>query len=59
MILVVRDRVAALVAQGETLDEVFAAHPTADYDARVAESKRPIASSERSARNSEPTNERP
>jgi cyclase len=40
MILVVRDRVAPLVAQGKTLDEVLAAHPTADYDARVAESKR-------------------
>ncbi len=40
MILAVRDRVAPLVAQGKTLDEVIAAHPTADYDARVAESKR-------------------
>lgn len=40
MILAVRDRVAPMVAQGKTLDEVFAAHPTADYDARVAESKR-------------------
>jgi cyclase len=40
MILVVRDRVAPMVAQGKTLDEVFAAHPTADYDAGVADSKR-------------------
>jgi cyclase len=39
-ILAVRDRVAPIVAQGKTLDEVFAAHPTADYDIRVAESKR-------------------
>lgn len=39
MILVIRDRVAALVAQGKTQEEVLAAHPTADYDARVPNSK--------------------
>jgi cyclase len=35
MLMVLRDRVAALVAQGKTQDEVIAAKPTADYDARV------------------------
>ena len=40
MIVAVRDRVAPMVAQGRTLDEVVAAHPTAEYDARIAESKR-------------------
>jgi cyclase len=39
MILAVRDRVAQLVAQGKTQDEVLASHPTADYDARVPNSK--------------------
>jgi len=39
MILAIRDRVAQLVAQGKTLEEVLAAHPTADYDARVPNSK--------------------
>jgi cyclase len=39
MILAVRDRVAQLVAQGKTQEEVLAAHPTADYDARVPNSK--------------------
>src|SRR5579862_2423566 len=33
MILAVRDKVAALVAQGKTQEEVLAAHPTADFDA--------------------------
>jgi cyclase len=40
MILAIRDRVAPMVAQGKTLDEVLAAHPTADYDAHVADWKR-------------------
>ena len=40
LILVMRDRVAAMIAQGKTLDEVIAAHPTADYDASFSESKR-------------------
>ncbi len=35
MILAVRDRVAQLVQQGKTAEEVLAAHPTADYDAKV------------------------
>jgi cyclase len=35
MILVIRDRVAQLVQQGKTAEEVLAARPTADYDARV------------------------
>ena len=32
MILVVRDKVAALVQQGKSVDEVLAAKPTSDYD---------------------------
>jgi glyoxylase-like metal-dependent hydrolase (beta-lactamase superfamily II) len=32
MILVIRDKVAALVQQGKTVDEVLAAKPTSDYD---------------------------
>ena len=39
MILAVRDRVAPMVAQGKTQEEVLAAHPTADYDARIPNSK--------------------
>ncbi len=39
MILAIRDRVAQLVAQGKTQEEVLAAHPTAEYDARVPNSK--------------------
>src|ERR1700685_3385368 len=35
MILVVRDKVAALVQQGKTVDEVVAAKPTSDYDSIV------------------------
>jgi cyclase len=35
MLMVLRDRVATLVVQGKTQDEVIAAKPTADYDARV------------------------
>ncbi|HEY7172533.1 MAG TPA: hypothetical protein VH417_16890, partial [Vicinamibacterales bacterium] len=35
MILTIRDRVAALVAQGKTPEEVIAAKPLADLDARV------------------------
>ena len=38
MILSVRDRVAKLVEQGKTQEEVIAAKPTADYDAKVANS---------------------
>ena len=39
MLLAIRDRVAQLVAQGKTQDEVLAAHPTADFDAKVPNSK--------------------
>lgn len=39
MILAIRDRVAQLVAQGKTQEEVLAAHPTAEYDAKVPNSK--------------------
>jgi cyclase len=35
MILALRDRVAGLVKQGKTADEVLAAHVTSDYDAKV------------------------
>ena len=35
MILVVRDKVAAMVAQGKTVEEVLAAKPTSDYDSIV------------------------
>jgi cyclase len=35
MVLAIRDRVAALVRQGKTQDEVVAAKPTSEYDARV------------------------
>jgi cyclase len=35
MILVVRDKVAALVQQGKSVDEVLAAKPTSDYDSIV------------------------
>jgi cyclase len=35
MIIAIRDKVAALVQQGKTQDEVVAAKPTSDYDAKV------------------------
>ncbi|MBV8904328.1 MAG: MBL fold metallo-hydrolase [Acidobacteriia bacterium] len=38
MILAIRDRVAKLIEQGKTQEEVLAAKPTADYDARVPNS---------------------
>jgi len=38
MILVVRDKVAAMVQQGKTVEEVLAAKPTAEYDAIVPNS---------------------
>jgi cyclase len=38
MILAIRDRVQQLVQQGKSLDEVIAAHPTSDYDAKVPNS---------------------
>jgi hypothetical protein len=39
MILAIRDKVSQLVSQGKSQDEVLAAHPTADYDAKVPNSK--------------------
>ena len=35
MVLAIRDKVAALVRQGKTQEEVLAAKPTSEYDARV------------------------
>ena len=35
MITAIRDRVSALVTQGKTQDEVVAAKPTGEFDARV------------------------
>jgi glyoxylase-like metal-dependent hydrolase (beta-lactamase superfamily II) len=37
MIIAIRDKVAPLVRQGMTLEQVTAAKPTADYDAKVPE----------------------
>lgn len=39
MLLSIRDRVSQLVSQGKTQEEVLAAHPTSEYDARVPNSK--------------------
>ncbi len=39
MILAIRDRVAQMVQQGKTAQEVLAAHPTAEYDSRVPQAK--------------------
>ena len=41
LILAVRDKVAALVAQGKTVEEVIAARPTAEFDAQVAQGPQP------------------
>jgi cyclase len=38
MVLAIRDKVAALMKQGQTQEQVLAAKPTADYDARVPQS---------------------
>ena len=35
MILAIRDKVAAMVQEGKTVDEVLASKPTSDYDARI------------------------
>ena len=35
MILAIRDKIAPMVHQGKTVEEVIAAKPTADYDARI------------------------
>jgi len=34
MVTIIRDRIADLIAQGKTLQEVLAAQPTLDYDGR-------------------------
>jgi cyclase len=39
MILAIRDKVSQLVSQGKSQDDVLSAHPTADYDAKVPNSK--------------------
>jgi glyoxylase-like metal-dependent hydrolase (beta-lactamase superfamily II) len=39
MILGIREKVSQLVSQGKSQDDVIAAHPTADYDAKVPNSK--------------------
>jgi cyclase len=38
LVLAVRDRVAALVSQGKSLEEVIAAKPTTSFDAQVPQS---------------------
>ncbi len=35
LIVALRGRVQKLVEEGKTLDEIIAAHPTADFDAHV------------------------
>ncbi len=35
MIIVLRDRVAKLIQEGKTSEEVIAAHPTSDFDAKI------------------------
>jgi cyclase len=39
MILAIRDKVSQLISQGKSQDDVMAAHPTADFDAKVPNSK--------------------
>jgi cyclase len=39
MILTIRDKVSQLVSQGKSQDDVLAAHPTADFDSKVPNSK--------------------
>jgi cyclase len=39
MVLAIRDRVAQLIAQGKTQEEVLAANPTSGYDSRVPNAK--------------------
>ena len=41
MLTIVRDRIQALVAEGKTLEQVRAAQPTLDYDARYGAATRP------------------
>lgn len=39
MILAIRDKVSQLISQGKSQDEIMAAHPTAEFDAKVPNSK--------------------
>jgi len=41
MVTIVRDRIQALVAEGKTAEQVRAAQPTLDYDARYAAASGP------------------
>jgi glyoxylase-like metal-dependent hydrolase (beta-lactamase superfamily II) len=43
MIMAVRDKVSGLVKQGKTQEEVLAAKPTADYDAKVPQAEQTTA----------------
>jgi len=43
MAIAIRDRVAALVRQGKTQEEVLAAKPTSEYDARVPQAEQTAA----------------
>lgn len=40
MILAVRDRVSEMIRQGKSVEQVLAAHPTLEYDARIPQSAR-------------------
>ena len=42
MLVTVRDRVAKLVAEGKTLEQVIAAHPTAEFDATWGSPDHPL-----------------
>lgn len=42
MLVTIRDRVARLVAEGKTLEEVIAAHPTAEFDATWGSPDHPL-----------------
>jgi cyclase len=55
MILVVRDKVAAMVQQGKTVEEVLAAKPTSDYDSSPTRPPPPSALSANCTRSSKPT----
>ena len=35
MILVIRDRIGKMISEGKTQEQVIAAKPTSDYDAKV------------------------
>ena len=50
ILLVLRDRVASLIQQGKTVEEVVATHPNADYDGRLVLSQRGAGGSEATLR---------